>query len=299
VNIDSREFALIMLRAFPDTNLRIVDNLGSHTELQYLYLKSVMSSDSQVEDNLLEGVDHADLSRLQERYVALLSQFDPQSVYSFLLDHSDYRLEECLSITKEKGIVDATAYLLERAGDFHGALELLLEDLHSKLLHFSSSLQEANESSDVSATAQDVVKCLDVATSLCCRTSASVDSTESEGLWFTLLDSFVVPQRNTRKEINRHYRRVPEHLLKMQSFLTELIMDGVLKRMMGEVSFPAILGKIVKDHGKDEFGEFRYTICGMLETYRFEETTLHTAYLTLESDIFRAFEVREVLLIPM
>jgi hypothetical protein len=66
-------------------------------------------------------------------YIRLLAAIIPTGVYPFITTCDHYPLDECLSVCREKNILDATAFLIERAGDSAGALDLLLEDLSEKI----------------------------------------------------------------------------------------------------------------------------------------------------------------------
>jgi hypothetical protein len=62
----------------------------------------------------------------------------------------------------------------------------------------------------------------------------------------------------------------------------------VLYNMMGHVSLPAMLEKIVRDHGSDEFADFKSIFLSMLENFRYERTLLQTATRLIQQDVWRA-----------
>jgi hypothetical protein len=64
---------------------------------------------------------------MQELYIKLMCQYDPDLVYNYLVTQDNYPLDSCLKYCKQAGIVNATTYLLERTGDVAGALSLLLK----------------------------------------------------------------------------------------------------------------------------------------------------------------------------
>jgi hypothetical protein len=66
-------------------------------------------------------------------YVTQLATFRPDELHTFLSTHNNYPLDETLKVCRSKGIFDATAFLLERAGDSMGALELCLKEISSAL----------------------------------------------------------------------------------------------------------------------------------------------------------------------
>ncbi len=73
----------------------------------------------------------------------------------------------------------------------------------------------------------------------------------------------------------------------MYSSLTNF-MKMVLTSMMGGIALPSILSKIVGDHGNDEFGDFKFIIVEILDTYSFERAILHTANRLIERDMHEA-----------
>lgn len=64
----------------------------------------------------------------------LLCQYEPDSVLKFLETFDSYRVEHCLRLCQEHGIIDAAAFLLERVGDVGSALLLTLSSLDNKFL---------------------------------------------------------------------------------------------------------------------------------------------------------------------
>lgn len=70
----------------------------------------------------------------------------------------------------------------------------------------------------------------------------------------------------------------------MQNVLSGFV-KWVLAEMNGYVPLNVVLNKIIVDHAKAEFREFRDTILGMLDTYRYEERILATANHLLQEDV--------------
>jgi hypothetical protein len=65
-----------------------------------------------------------------------MSSYEPHRVYSFVKAFDDleyYPIDETLAICKEKGISDASAFLMERSGDMMGGLNVLLRDFSLKV----------------------------------------------------------------------------------------------------------------------------------------------------------------------
>jgi len=152
-----------------------------------------------------------------------------------------------------------------------------------------------------------------------------LEDSENELLWFRLLDCPVGFLRKIKQEVkaaaqestswNRATTNKPAHvapppaastslltvtetvgssqhqreLVQQKSLqsLTHLI-NTILMNMMGYVALPSILSKIVKDHAQHEFGDFKSTIVGMLDTYAYETTILKTANHLIDNDMYTA-----------
>ena len=83
--------------------------------------------------DLLERAGLTFSPRMHEAYVKLLCQFDQHAVLPHLTSHHDYNIESVLRLCQERGIDDASAYLLERTGDVSGALELMLKSVDKRV----------------------------------------------------------------------------------------------------------------------------------------------------------------------
>jgi hypothetical protein len=67
-------------------------------------------------------------------YVSDLATYEPGKMLSFLQSfESHYPLDECLVICRQKGLSEAVAYLMERAGQALDALVMLLKDFSTRL----------------------------------------------------------------------------------------------------------------------------------------------------------------------
>lgn len=70
----------------------------------------------------------------------LLCQYERESVLKFLETFDSYRVEHCLRLCQEYGIIDAAAFLLERVGDVGSALLLTLSGLDDKFLRLETAV---------------------------------------------------------------------------------------------------------------------------------------------------------------
>jgi len=71
----------------------------------------------------------------------LLCQYERGSVLKFLEMFDSYRVEHCLRLCQEYGIIDAAAFLLERVGDVGSALSLTLSDLNDKFVELDAAVE--------------------------------------------------------------------------------------------------------------------------------------------------------------
>ncbi|RVW37739.1 Vacuolar protein sorting-associated protein 8-like [Vitis vinifera] len=132
-------------------------------------------------------------------YQELLCQYEHTSVLKFLETFESYRVEHCLRLCQEYGIIDAAAFLLERVGDVGSALLLTLSGLNDKFnvleTAVGSILSEKASSVDHLNTVlkmkevSDIYDILHTCIGLCQRNTPRLVPEESESLWFQLLDS--------------------------------------------------------------------------------------------------------------
>ena len=71
----------------------------------------------------------------------LLCQYEGGSVLKFLETFDSYRVEHCLRLCQEYGIIDAAAFLLERVGDVGSALSLVLSGLNDKFVELDAAVE--------------------------------------------------------------------------------------------------------------------------------------------------------------
>lgn len=74
-------------------------------------------------------------------FLQLLCKYEPKSVLRFLETFDSYRVEHCLRLCQEYGIVDAAAFLLERVGDAASALSLTLSGLNEKFVELENAVE--------------------------------------------------------------------------------------------------------------------------------------------------------------
>ncbi|KAI8537050.1 hypothetical protein RHMOL_Rhmol10G0304600 [Rhododendron molle] len=253
-----------------------------------------------------------------ELYLELLCQYERSSVLKFLETFESYRVEHCLRLCQEYGIIDAAAFLWERVGDVGSALLLTLSGLDEKFVALDTAVENVlpdagmeHFSTVSNKEVNDIREILHACIGLCQRNTPRLDPEDSESLWFQLLDSFCEPlleslndekicKQETRIEtlessggqedketciikwkISKSHEDA--HILRK---LFSLFVKEIVEGMIGYIRVPAIMSKLLSDNGSQEFGNFKVTILGMLGTYGFERRILDTAKSLIEDDTF-------------
>ncbi|BFY99915.1 hypothetical protein BsWGS_02955 [Bradybaena similaris] len=277
VSIDCKQAAHTVISCLSSGLLDIVHKLQSNKSVLFEFLQGVISYRDAQSSALKPEKQMIIEPQVLELYVDLLCEYRPQDVCSFIKMNEGYRLEETLQIVRKHKAWEATAYLLEKAGDIQGAFRILLENLQSHLKTLSQQLQDSPN--DVSATQVLFSKAetrLFIIVQLCQRNSGKIDEAAREALWFPLLEAIVSPQRKLKntveKDILDSFKEMTHH---------------VLNSMMGYISPPAILQKIMQDpaYNTGKFGEVKELIIGMLENYNYEETLMETCKNLLYHDL--------------
>ncbi|KAL3622320.1 hypothetical protein CASFOL_033731 [Castilleja foliolosa] len=278
------------------------------------YLEAISSSLKLMHNNQINVTDE-----MMELYFELLCRYERESVLKFLESSESYRVEHCLRLCQEYGIIDAASFLLERVGDVGSALLLILSNLGQKFVMLDAEIQKAFSNSMVDnfndilkkRVVADILDILHACVGLCQRNSPRLTPEESETLWFQLLDFFCGPlidsgnartdsERGTVKETldsslctenEESYkfkwkvsmcRRGAHTMRKLFSLFIKEIVEG----MIGYVRLPQIMLKLLSDNGNQEFGDFKITILGMLGTYNFERKILDSAKSLIEDDTY-------------
>ncbi|KAK3007531.1 hypothetical protein RJ639_013239, partial [Escallonia herrerae] len=132
-----------------------------------------------------------------ELYLELLCRYERSSVLKFLETFESYRVEHCLRLCQEYGIIDAAAFLLERVGIVGNALSLTLSGLNDKFIMLDAAVGALVSDNGVeplhtvlkNKEVNDILDIVHACIGLCQRNSPRLDPGESEFLWFQLLDS--------------------------------------------------------------------------------------------------------------
>ncbi|XP_061600704.1 vacuolar protein sorting-associated protein 8 homolog isoform X1 [Cololabis saira] len=214
---------------------------------------------------------------IHELLLDLLCRFDPQQLLNFLHTSQHYRLEEAIQIAEKYHCNEATAYLLEKKGDIHGAFAQLLQILKERLHVLTSEGEEPAErrgEEDGDPARTRLQDCLKNIISFCNRTCQNLDQQQRKELWFPLLDTMMVSQKEMKEP-----RHSSEGLKKMTL--------EVLNSMSIFISLPAIIQQILQDplYGKGKLAEIQGLILGMLDTFSYEQTLLETTTSLLNHDL--------------
>ncbi|KAK7901808.1 hypothetical protein WMY93_018577 [Mugilogobius chulae] len=211
---------------------------------------------------------------LHELFLELMCRFAPEQLLDFLQSSQQYRLEEAIQITDKYHHNEASAYLLEKKGDVHGAFNILLEMLKEKLGVLTGDWTEGSPEEE--SARKQLEQALNTVTEFCHRSSVGLNQQQTEGLWFPLLEAMMASQKNVTGARGKHCSEV----------LKELTMK-VLNSMSTFISLPAIIQRILQDpvYGKGKLAEIQGLILGMLDTFNYEQTLLETTTSLLNHDL--------------
>ncbi|XP_064646589.1 vacuolar protein sorting-associated protein 8 homolog isoform X2 [Lineus longissimus] len=278
--IDSKKTAQLVLIGFSRDLVDIVKKLENNTQVTYEFLKGVFEYRETTGSAIYTDRQITIEPQIHEKYIELMCQFHPSNVYNYIKGADGYRLPETLLISKRHRVPDATAFLLEKSGDIQGAFAIILESVKDKILELEGVLIAKKDTQDVDEAIAialcNIQTVLIVIIQLCQRNSKKLEEDEREALWFPLLEVMMSSQRRLKDQVHKElwddFKQLTRH---------------VLNSMMGYIALPAILQKIMQDptYSTGKFGEIRELILGMLETYNYEKTLLHTCNSLLNHDL--------------
>ncbi|XP_005999154.1 vacuolar protein sorting-associated protein 8 homolog isoform X1 [Latimeria chalumnae] len=268
VSINASKAADLVATHFSEV-IRKINKKIKDQYLLFLFLRSLVDPRECVPLSSEALQKYADFTEL---YVELLCQHSPSELTEFLKASNYYRLEETTQITQKHNLHEATAYLLERKGDVHGAFIVMLEVLKSRL----TALINEKEQLNVERSLKAVETTLEETIALCQRNSHSLNQQHREALWFPLLEAMMSPQKLLKDTATQL----------LSDSLKRLTMQ-VLNSMTGFIALPLILQRILQDpvYGKGKLGEIQGLILGMLDTFNYEQTLLEATTNLLNHDL--------------
>ncbi|XP_070185455.1 vacuolar protein sorting-associated protein 8 homolog isoform X3 [Littorina saxatilis] len=278
VSIDCKQAATTVMASLQGSLRTVIAKLKDKENVLFEFLQGIMAY-REASGSALHPEKQITLDPdVVELYIDLMCRFRPGDVYNFIKMNEGYRLEETLQICRKHKVSEATAYLLEKAGDIQGAFGILLQNLHNNLKQAIEVLQEADSQvSDIDVLFSKLELELYVIVQLCQRNSGKMDKTAREALWFPLLEAIMSPQRKLKDVADKsrldHFKDMTHH---------------VLNSMMGYIAPPDMLQKIMHDpaYNTGKFGEIKELIIGMLENYNYEETLMATCKNLLYHDLY-------------
>ncbi|RDD46317.1 Vacuolar protein sorting-associated protein 8-like protein [Trichoplax sp. H2] len=300
IEFDRVEMKKIVLAHIED--LLSVDNIAAARLLAVDFkidlptLMIQLMGESKVLFSLLDGIYNGNTGVLatksdivsdpesHEKYIELLCRYNPGDVYPHLKAIEGYRPEVALKICRQFKVMNATAYLLELIGEIEEAFHLIIKDFNEKFSELTKACRVGNlsrENMDQSITQTESM--LHAIVKFCKRGSNKIVQARREAIWFELLDVVLVPQA------------IKENFSQDSIEVFMNMANIVLNNMMGFISIPQVLRKIMMDSSyNSKFGDIKSLILGLLDTYIYEETLLTSTIKLLSQDLYtslRSFEV--------
>ncbi|KAI1761655.1 Golgi CORVET complex core vacuolar protein 8-domain-containing protein [Hypoxylon sp. FL1150] len=212
VELDPVQAAQTLGLYAPDLHRFVLVSVDEGSELQYIYLKTLLEPDSEE----TSGQATASLDRdFVEQYVQLMCRYNPSHVsdYVGIVQATNLRLDKLLPTMEDTGVVDAAVILMAREGQVKDAMDRLtkhLETLESALHGLVTSTNENVEDGEIQEAAEDLLRGLQKYTHvgiwLCqgqMKTSKKLnavgrrgspspgDLSPDEALWLDLIDTTV------------------------------------------------------------------------------------------------------------
>ncbi|KAJ9588008.1 hypothetical protein L9F63_028181, partial [Diploptera punctata] len=262
LDIDATKTGQILLLKVAHLIPKIVEKLQTEPKALFQFLQGLFDY-RESHSGLAQLKDELNFEpELVEQYIELLCEFSPEKVYPYITSSENYRLDTALEITRKHSQIEATAYLLEKTGDFQSALNLMMEKLEELLAKKLSDDIVIDELCHVTS------KCI----GLCQRGSTMLDEKSRQSLWFPLLETLMKPQRRDNCANKPVLKELTQQLL---------------MAMSGYVSLPAIIQVILMDpaYKGGKFGDIRELMMGMLSNSCYEETLLQATARLLSTDL--------------
>lgn len=258
VKIDARKTAKLALVTLNCSPSEVVKQVVGGEDVLFDFLQGLFAYlDSSVREDISKRQVKVE-PEISEQYLELMCRKAPEQVLGFLRSEESYRLQKSLEICQRYNLKDGTAYLLERSGDIQGAFDLLMGELLKKLGKINDVIDEAQ------TAIGSLIQLLQ-------RNCHKMDQHQREKLWFPLLEVVLTEQRKATGN-GQDWKTMTRQ---------------IINAMMAYIPLPAVLQKIMSDpaYGSGRFGEMKDLLLGMLDTYNYEKTLLHTCASLVNHDL--------------
>ena len=306
VELDGVQTATLVGELFIEDISMIISSLHSidSGRVQYAFLRAIVADLPKVDPVAAQELGANLTNKHHHRYLALMTRFQPDMVYSYLSTNQNYRLEDALKLCQDRRLTDGSAYLLERMGDVSGALVLMLQTLDTRMIGLKSIIQESMIGNSLSRSRLNIVSAvkarlhnneaaqkelacakqtLSTALDLCERNKNDhliIENARGPLLWFHVLDRLV----NAKHILGATKKSTEYQLTAISTVVSELLLM-TMQRMTHHVSHYDLMQKITGDHAGSDLGEFREMLVSMLKTYSTELDVCSNAVKVMRHDI--------------
>ncbi|KAJ3089151.1 Vacuolar protein sorting-associated protein 8 [Quaeritorhiza haematococci] len=308
VQLDGEKAADVVSDFFPNDHHNVLKRLATHPRIQYGYLKGLLrpsSTSSSIPSMTAAGrlgPSHL-TSDLYEMLINLMCDFEPNFVCGFLqkldesLDTYPYSVETVLEMCKTRRLTDAAVWLLERSGDFPGALGLVCDDILSMAKSCVQSEGIENGVDDHKLplpTPSAVVAKTQDAIQVCRRASEKLKGADVEPLWLELLDCILVTQNMILESCGDRsgfqdltpVRPTAAATVTSPRFLRELSLL-VVTSMVSHVQLPRILKRMLERQPHMRFKDYREIIQSMLSDSAYERQLVVATNRIIAQDVYK------------
>ncbi|RYP82366.1 hypothetical protein DL769_001691 [Monosporascus sp. CRB-8-3] len=262
VELDPVRAAQTLGRHAPELHRFVLDSLDGQSELQYLYLKTLLEPEPETSDIQSSRLDRD----FVEQYLQLMCRHNPSHVsdYVGIVQATNLRLDKLLPTMEDTGVIDAAVILMAREGQVQDAMQRLtrhMDTLESALQGLVSGTGEGNHELDVEEAAEDLLKGLQKYTHvgiwLCqgqMKTAKKANSvqqrqkppaptelTPEENLWLDLIDTTVqITRRLSSVVASTSSDELPENKPSLAKVLDSEKLVGLLRSLV-QHTFTALL----------------------------------------------------------
>jgi hypothetical protein len=296
---------------------KLLDSLLSDSEVQYVYLRSILEPSTKERDDPKPLPD----SGFTERYVQLMCKFDSSHVADYVesVQAADLRLENVLPYMEKSGVVDAAVVLMAREGQNREAMNRLIQHLKKLEATFSGLLSatvEDIEPMQVSEAADDLLAALQKYTNVgiwLCKGQANPQNLQvvtatnrrksssksellpEETLWLDLIDivvqivqSLTIGLANNECSLDQGKLLGQLRTLVQRSFTALLTTTSTPTPWGTNMSFLRILRAFLTkaSMSSPNLSDLRAVLASVFSAYAYEESILSLANRLLEKDLF-------------